>query len=317
VGTASSQLPSKRSIATMPVDRTTKAELQADAGAVEIEESVEPETRRPKASPSKAEDYEEYDDYDDEMDDILPEAQPGHARNEVDIKAVKFRQNALHVYGLDFLKTTHMDEIFNQFEHKFIEWINESSANVIFAEVAKAKMALEALSFPKIGDEPWRRTPDILVSEDMPPIFLQMRHATDVDSKRPKKAMPKLAEQHIRAGGRRDTRSKGRGKGKSDAIEDPLISALLTTKRPRPPITEEERERRVKRSKRFSDWLSSVHESNTAAQTDASVDAEVLVTSKGKDDEQRGIELTEEEIGKRKKRTERFSKDGEPTSAKA
>lgn len=51
--------------------------------------------------------------------------------------------------------------------------------------------ALEALSFPKTEDEPWRRTPDILISEDVPPIFLQMRLATVHDVKKAKRSVPK------------------------------------------------------------------------------------------------------------------------------
>merc|ERR1719437_404607 len=76
-----------------------------------------------------------------------------------------------------------MDEIFSQFKHKWIEWINDSSANIVFGDATGAKK----------GDEPWRRTPDILVSEDVPPIYLQMRYATPADVKPSKKAVPKAA----------------------------------------------------------------------------------------------------------------------------
>lgn len=145
---------------------------------------------------------------DDEDGDLLPEAQPSFPRSEVDKDKATFRQNAVHVYGLDFLKTGHMDEIFSQFSHKFVEWINDSSANIIFADAGSAKKALESLSFKKVGDDPWRRTPDILVSEDVPPIFLQMRLAASTDVKPSKRGVPKAEAPpqypKARSGDRRD-----------------------------------------------------------------------------------------------------------------
>jgi len=128
-------------------------------------------------------------DFDDGDDTLLPEAQPSFPRNEVNQKAPAFRQDAVHVYGLDFLETNHMIEIFSQFNHKYIEWVNKSSANVVFRDAVNAKKALESLSYPKDGDEPWRRTPDILVSEGLPAVFLQMRFALPSDVKPPKRSV--------------------------------------------------------------------------------------------------------------------------------
>jgi len=143
------------------------------------------------------------DDSEEEEDDMLPEAKPSFPRNEVTPGESRFRQNAVHVYGLDFLRTGHMDEIFSQFNHKFVEWINDSSANIVFVDATSAKKALESLSFPKSGDPPWRRTPDILVSEDVPPIFLQMRLATPTDVKASRRSVPPAVLTQSIAPGRR------------------------------------------------------------------------------------------------------------------
>jgi len=298
---------------------TLKAELQVDkhdgVGTLEIEESVEPETRRQKDSPSKVEDEEDYDDYEEDHGEFLPEAQPRHARSEVDAAAANIRQNALHVYGLDFLKTAHMDEIFSQFDHKCIEWINDSSANIIFSEAASAKRALDALSFPKVGDEPWRRTPDILVSEDMPPIFLQMRHATAGDAKRSKKSMPTMTGQHSRVPRKPDARSRMNGRQQVQMLMDPTGSTLQT-RRPNLPLTQEEREKRLKRSKRFSDWLTAVAPSNATAAVSSDVRAGEHTGSEGCGEAASTIEATEEELSKRRKRSARFGKEIQPALTK-
>lgn len=218
-----------------------------DEGDVfDLEDSVEHETHRPIPSQSKLEADDDLDD--EEEGDVLPNAQPCHPRNEVDTKLSFFRENVLHVYGLDFLKTGHMDEIFSQFNHKFIEWINDSSANIIFPNATDAKRALEALSFPKAGDEPWRRTPDILVSEDMPPIFLQMRLACGADTKKTRKAMPSLTGGTFKQSTWRRYAGRGDRRGMMKLAE-------IDTKRPREPPTDEEIERRRKRATRFQEWL--------------------------------------------------------------
>lgn len=136
---------------------------------------------------------EEADDQDEpgNEDGLAPEAEPSELRNEV-APSTKFREDSVHVYGLDFLKTGHMEEIFGQFNHRYIEWINDSSANVVFRDAASARKALESLSYPKAGDAPWRRTPDILVHDDLPAVFLQMRLAAPSDTKDKKRAVPSL-----------------------------------------------------------------------------------------------------------------------------
>eukprot|EP00927_Polykrikos_kofoidii_P053777 TRINITY_DN48338_c0_g1_i1.p1 TRINITY_DN48338_c0_g1~~TRINITY_DN48338_c0_g1_i1.p1 ORF type:complete len:371 (-),score=56.79 TRINITY_DN48338_c0_g1_i1:342-1454(-) len=196
------------------------------------------------------------DDGHDEEDVLLPEARPAFERNEMAEGKSTIRDNAVHVYGLDFLKTEHMNEIFSQFEHKYIEWINDSSANIVFRSARVAKKALESLSYPKGNDAPWRRTPDILVNDDCPPVFLQMRLATTLDTKKGKRGVPAVQQEDSR---QIQPRERGRGNGGSpwkpyrDGISTELLEqAAAIGKRPAEALSEEEIAKRQKREHRFA-----------------------------------------------------------------
>lgn len=172
-----------------------KAELKEDADAPRSKkrERKRKDAKDEPGAVKKDEGAEEdADDAGNEDDAMAPEAEPTHPRNEVPEGTSKFRDDAVHVYGLDFLKTGHMQEIFGQFNHRFVEWINDSSANVVFKDAASARKALESLSYPKAGDDPWRRTPDILVRDDLPAVYLQMRLAAVSDAKSRKKGVPSM-----------------------------------------------------------------------------------------------------------------------------
>lgn len=246
----------------------------------------------------------EDDDVEIDDDTLLPEAQPTYPRSEVGSATPKYRDNAVHVYGLDFLKTDHMNEIFSQFQHKYIEWINESSANIIFRDAAGAKQALESLSYPKTGDDPWRRTPDILVTEDSPPVFLQLRLAVSTDVKQPRKAMPKLLPlaPSAKVGRRRGGAGAGVGAGGESELQRLLKS-------PRP-LTEEERLKRQKRAERFGVSQSTPPQkpateepANTASQVEGESNRRPMPE---------GVEATTEELAKRQKRSERFGAPSAP-----
>lgn len=172
-----------------------KAELKEDADeprSKKRDRKRKDEKHEPGAVKKDEGAEEEADDAGNEDDAMAPEAEPTHPRNEVPEGTTKFRDDAVHVYGLDFLKTGHMQEIFGQFNHRFVEWINDSSANVVFKDAASARKALESLSYPKAGDDPWRRTPDILVRDDLPAVYLQMRLAAVSDAKSRKKGVPSM-----------------------------------------------------------------------------------------------------------------------------
>lgn len=245
-------------------------------------------------------------DGDEEDDALPPEAQPKFERNEVATEgAAKFRADAVHVYGLDFLRTEHMNEIFSQFDHKFIEWINDSSANIIFRDRDSAKKALESLTYPKKNDKPWRRTPDILVNDDCPPVYLQMRLAATTDIKKSKRAVPKVSAQDAKA--KRPSQRGALGQIYRDGLSTELLEqAGLLGKRKRivEPPTAEELERRDKRRAKFG-------EATPAAESEPAKDVLGDDLSKPKlageaAVKQYAIEATAEEIARREKRATRF-----------
>ncbi|CAE8589130.1 unnamed protein product [Polarella glacialis] len=80
--------------------------------------------------------------------------------------------------------------------------------------------ALESLSFPKPDDEPWRRTPDILVSEDVSPIFLQLRLATAKDTKKLRKAVPKAMPAAYYSQSQNQNQGVARGAGRRRLYAD-------------------------------------------------------------------------------------------------
>jgi len=147
----------------------------------------------------------------EEADEDTLLVQPKETRREVPETAT-FRPEAVHVYGLDLLKQEHMDQIFKQFGYRYIEWMDDSTANIVFKDAAGAQQTLESLSFDKANDPPWRRTPDIVVAEDQPPIFLQLRLAMPQDKKRPKTGHMKVDDHFSPA--YRTSKGKGKGKGK-------------------------------------------------------------------------------------------------------
>eukprot|EP00929_Paragymnodinium_shiwhaense_P113282 TRINITY_DN8154_c0_g1_i1.p1 TRINITY_DN8154_c0_g1~~TRINITY_DN8154_c0_g1_i1.p1 ORF type:complete len:350 (+),score=101.95 TRINITY_DN8154_c0_g1_i1:74-1051(+) len=263
----------------------------------------------------KKEDPDEESDEDD--DELLPEVQPSFDRNEVDAgDEKKFRQEAVHVYGLDFLKSEHMNEIFGQFNHKYIEWINDSCANIVFKTSSNAKKALESLSYPKVGDQPWRRTPDILVNEDSPPVFLQMRLATAADVKKGKKAVPTVMAGDRRRVGRRGRRIVGvPGRTYRDGMTTELLeeAGLIGSKRKvQAPPTDDEVQKRRKREERFG--KSQAPEADGAADN---LEAEAAKAARQSAEvvKGNGIAPTSEELERRKKREERFSKSAEAQAA--
>ncbi|CAJ1409169.1 unnamed protein product [Effrenium voratum] len=203
--------------------------------------------KRPKVEQVSSEEEEEEEEDAEEVPP-LARAQPSEPRLEVEPGA-NVRENAVHVYGLDFLKTSHMEEIFSQFGHKYVEWINESSANIIFKNAEGAKKALEALSFPKTEDEPWRRTPDILVGEGVPPIFLQMRLATVKDHKQAKRSVPKaMSPMHYAQVFYKNQAQGARGRPRPNSAK---AKPKAGTKRLQ--VTPEESQKRQKRGERFGD----------------------------------------------------------------
>lgn len=276
-----------------------KDETKKEDGAIEVD--------------GKAEDGDEPEDGAD--DNMLPEARPTQSRREVPASCKTFRNNTVHIYGLDFLRTEHMDEIFSQFQPKYVEWIDDSSANVIFKDATVAKTALESLSFPKTNDTPWRRTPDILVTDDAPPIFLQMRLAVADDKKNGKRSFPSApaANYQFKQQPRRPaSQGSPRHKATGIAFRDPgaekrrLEEAGI-------PLSEEELAKRRKRAERFGEDQAAADPPAAPADETAparSQDDAVVIAAVAGDGA-----LTKEEAARRQKRAERFGDAAVPGKA--
>lgn len=319
------------------------------AGSVHVVQQAKKDLTKPEqAAPKKQHRHSPQVNIDDDDgsdvggDELLPEARPAYTRSEADAKA-KFRENAVHVYGLDFLQTEHMNEIFSQFEHKYIEWINDSSANIIFKNAESARQALESLSYAKAGDAPWRRTPDILVNDDAPPVFLQMRLATLHDHKSSKKSVPKLLPLAP------TWKGSGRvGRRRQGAIGGTGGAATMEGVTRKGPVSQEEVARRQKRAERFGAELGSSTDATPATRkvfvgakaedgnndtvanqgdafevTDAgerdsastSVGTSKAVERKRKAAALEAVEATQEELEKRRKRADRFKDTAKANSA--
>ncbi|KAI3433577.1 hypothetical protein D9Q98_003388 [Chlorella vulgaris] len=63
------------------------------------------------------------------------------------------RHEALHIYGVDLLSTSDLLKHFADYGPKFVEWINDSSANIVFADGATAKRAVAGMGTPLSPEE--------------------------------------------------------------------------------------------------------------------------------------------------------------------
>ncbi|PRW58378.1 splicing RNP complex component [Chlorella sorokiniana] len=63
------------------------------------------------------------------------------------------RPEAVHVYGVDLMSTGDLLKYFADYGPKFVEWINDSSANVLFADGPTAKRAVAGMGKPLPPEE--------------------------------------------------------------------------------------------------------------------------------------------------------------------
>ncbi|KAL4430928.1 hypothetical protein ABPG75_006184 [Micractinium tetrahymenae] len=67
--------------------------------------------------------------------------------------AVPRRPEAVHIYGVDLMSTGDILKYFADYGPKFVEWINDSSANVLFADAPTAKRAVAGMGKPLPPEE--------------------------------------------------------------------------------------------------------------------------------------------------------------------
>jgi len=91
------------------------------------------------------------------------------------------REEALHVYGVDFLDTKAILHHFRLYNPKRIEWINDSSCNVVLDEGNDVSNAIKMLSISKKYDDEWRES--FPIKKDGISFSLFMRPATKNDVK--------------------------------------------------------------------------------------------------------------------------------------
>lgn len=284
----------------VPVATVAKEEEGDEEEGREIEDGAPPSGQTVVGAPvpftvvPKSKD--EVDISDEEEDDEEEEAKAAFPRLEPEPDAT-LRENVVYVYGLDLLKERHLREIFSQFRLRFIEWINESSANIVFVEKESASKALETLSFEKPSDPPWRRTPDIIISDDVAPIFLEMRIATLKDAKRQKKGVPKAF-----------------------VTPYPQREGARPQKRPRR-VSQEEKQKRQKRGARFGEEQVSTLRLEDGALRPVPAGAAPRGTQAARarrEAEKRAApeeELDPEEIERRQKRSARFAEEAPEPAA--
>lgn len=63
------------------------------------------------------------------------------------------RPDAVHIYGVDLMSTGDVLKYFTDYGPTFVEWINDSSANVLFSDADTAKRAIAGMGKPLSAEE--------------------------------------------------------------------------------------------------------------------------------------------------------------------
>lgn len=104
------------------------------------------------------------------------------------------RLDTVHVYGVDLLSTKDILKYFSDYLPQYVEWINDSSCNVIFSDDYTAKRVLAGLGKPlaetvdsvdklfKSMGKTWHKGEDFM-KNGMTPVPIMFRLATDEDVK--------------------------------------------------------------------------------------------------------------------------------------
>ena len=143
-------------------------------------------------------------------------------RKDPPIEAAR-RPDAVHVYGVDFLSTKDLLDYFADYGPTFVEWINDSAANVLFEDAPTAKRAIAGRGKPlpsedlPEGIDPqsaidllWHKGDDVIKAGNAVPLIF--RTATVLDVK-PSERVPSRRLWLSFEGGRTRRRG-GRGGGR-------------------------------------------------------------------------------------------------------
>jgi len=137
------------------------------------------------------------------------------------------RPEAVHIYGVDLLSTRDLLQYFGDYGPKYIEWLNDSSANVIFNDEATSKRAIAGLGSPLSNDDLpegalsdpqsiqylWHKGKDFhKAGSDIPLVF---RIATVLDVKPSERVQSRRLWVGLQSRGGRGKKQHGRGSRKS------------------------------------------------------------------------------------------------------
>eukprot|EP00184_Porphyridium_aerugineum_P002816 CAMPEP_0184698378 /NCGR_PEP_ID=MMETSP0313-20130426/5025_1 /TAXON_ID=2792 /ORGANISM="Porphyridium aerugineum, Strain SAG 1380-2" /LENGTH=376 /DNA_ID=CAMNT_0027157313 /DNA_START=41 /DNA_END=1171 /DNA_ORIENTATION=+ len=135
-------------------------------------------------------------------------SKPLEPKRNVNLEFEQIRPFVLHVYGIDTLSTEKLLELFGLYSPSWVEWINDSTANIAFAEEFTPKRVLLNLGLElEVGPDQWqtiseenaaiqdstltiwRKSRYVTLNNGIT-VQLQMRCATDQD-RRPDKPNPR------------------------------------------------------------------------------------------------------------------------------
>mmetsp|Transcript_48851 Transcript_48851/g.114811 ORF Transcript_48851/g.114811 Transcript_48851/m.114811 type:complete len:605 (+) Transcript_48851:36-1850(+) len=106
------------------------------------------------------------------------------------------RPNVLHCFGVDFLSNKEVLEIFADWQPQQVEWLDDSSCNLVFEAEDSVQKAKQELALPGQSDEVWLKTKPISLGKKdakkgkarrggLKELCLQLRVATEADRKDP------------------------------------------------------------------------------------------------------------------------------------
>lgn len=110
------------------------------------------------------------------------------------------RLEVVHCYGVDFLSSKEVLEMFSAWQPSQVEWLDDSSCNVVFGSEETALQVIQELALAPelaVNDEPWTRSKRVSVGRQkelktgkarraaLREFCLQLRIATEADRKDP------------------------------------------------------------------------------------------------------------------------------------
>jgi len=116
------------------------------------------------------------------------------AKRSVNQETEESRPLALHVFGIDSMSTKDIMSYFGDYGPSWVEWINDSSCNVVFEDTASVTRVLVVAAIPPDGDESqiekdqliWREAvPFVRFNGEQVPLHMRQATMADIRPERP------------------------------------------------------------------------------------------------------------------------------------